>query len=89
MRNRKNIGICFAAAMGWQLLFIVWLVSVHSDYYVAEVYVLRDVIEGATGYLFLIAMTLTTFKFGRKRLKPRQWKLLHKSGILPEERSGS
>ncbi len=81
LRNRKIMGLCFAAAMGWQLLFIVWLVSVHRDYYIAEVYVLRDVIEGVLGYLFLMAMTLTSFRFGRKHLKPKQWKLLHKSGM--------
>jgi DMSO/TMAO reductase YedYZ heme-binding membrane subunit len=81
LRNRKIIGLCFAAAMAWQLLFIVWLTSVHNDYYIKEVYVLRDVLEGIMGYFFLIAMTLTSFKFGRKRLKPRQWKHLHKLGI--------
>ncbi len=82
LRNRKIMGLCFAAAMGWQLLFIVWLVSVYSDYYIAEVYVLRDVIEGVLGYLFLIAMTLTSFRFGRKHLKPKRWRLLHKSGMF-------
>ncbi len=81
LRNRKILGLCFAAAMGWQLLFIVWLVSVYSDYYISEVYVLRDVIEGVLGYLFLIAMTLTSFRSGRKLLKPKRWKLLHKSGM--------
>jgi hypothetical protein len=81
MRNRKLIGLCFAAAMAWQLFFIVWLTTVHRDYYVQEVYVLRDVIEGVLGYFFLIAMTLTSFKFGRKYLKPNQWKHLHKIGI--------
>jgi hypothetical protein len=81
LRNRKIIGLCFAAAMAWQLLFIVWLVSIHNDYYVEEVYVLRDVFEGILGYFFLISMTLTSFKFGRKRLTPRQWKYLHKIGI--------
>lgn len=81
LRNRKIIGLCFASAMAWQLLFIVWLVSVYSDYYINEVYVLRDVLEGILGYSFLFAMTITSFKFGRKRLKPRQWKLLHKMGI--------
>jgi hypothetical protein len=81
LRNRKIIGLCFAAAMAWQLLFILWLVSLYSDYYMKEVYVLRDVIEGVLGYLFLIAMVLTSFRFGRKHLDLRQWKLLHKSGI--------
>jgi hypothetical protein len=81
LRNRKVLGLCFAAAMGWQLVFIVWLVTVYRDYYVAEVYVLRDVIEGVLGYLFLIAMTLTSFRFGRQLLRSKQWKLLHKSGM--------
>lgn len=81
MRNRKFIGLCFAAAMGWQLFFILWLVTVYSDYYINEVYVLRDAIEGVAGYLFLIAMTVTSFRFARKHLKPKTWKLLHKSGI--------
>ena len=81
LRNRPFIGLCFSAAMGWQLLFIVWLVTVYNNHYMGEVYVLRDAIEGVGGYLFLIAMTLTSFKFGRKLLKPKRWKLLHKSGI--------
>jgi hypothetical protein len=33
------------------------------------------------GYAFLITMVLTSFKFGRSRLAPKQWKLLHTSGI--------
>ena len=81
LRNRKYIGLSFAAAMAWQLLFIVWLTAVYSDYYIEEVYVLRDAIEGVVGYLFLFAMTITSFRFGRKHLNARQWKLLHKSGI--------
>jgi hypothetical protein len=81
LRNRKFIGLCFAAAMGWQLTFILWLVGVHTDYYVNDVYVLSDVVEGTVGYSFLIAMTFTSFKFGRSLLNAKQWKLLHKSGI--------
>ena len=81
LRNRSMFGLCFAAAMSWQLLFILWLVGVHTDYYVDEVYVLSDVVEGVVGYAFLIAMTLTSFRFGRRLLTQKQWKLLHKSGI--------
>ena len=81
LRNRKIFGLCFAAAMAWQALFIIWLVTVHHDYYINDVYVLRDVIEGILGYSFLIAMTLTSFQFGRKHLNPKQWKHLHKIGI--------
>ena len=81
LRNRSMFGLCFAAAMGWQLLFILWLVGVHTEYYVDEVYVLSDVVEGVVGYAFLIAMTLTSFRFCRQLLTQKQWKLLHKSGI--------
>ena len=81
LRNRKYIGLCFAAAMAWQLMFILWLTGIHTDYYVNEVYVLSDVVEGALGYAFLISMVLTSFEFGRSRLTPKQWKLLHRSAI--------
>jgi hypothetical protein len=81
LRNRKFLGLCFAATMAWQAVFIVWLTTIHKDYYVNEVYVLSDVIEGLIGYTFLVAMVLTSFKFGRSRLSPRQWRLLHKGGI--------
>ena len=81
LRNRKFIGLSFAAAMAWQLFFILWLVTQYTEYYVEEVYALSDVIEGVGGYLLLIAMVLTSFKFGRDRLSARQWEFLHKSGI--------
>lgn len=81
LRNRSYIGLSFAAAMGWQLTFILWLVGLHTDYYVNDVYVLTDAVEGVIGYAFLIAMVLTSFKFGRSRLTQKQWKLLHRSAI--------
>ena len=81
LRNRKIMGLCFASAMAWQLLFILWLVGVHTQYYVDDVYLLSDAIEGVLGYIVLFAMVLTSFKFGRSRLSARQWKLLHKGGI--------
>ena len=81
LRNRKFIWLSFAAAMTWQLFFIIWMVTRYTEYYVEEVYALSDVIEGVGGYLLLIAMVLTSFKFGRNRLSAKQWKFLHKSGI--------
>lgn len=80
-RNRKYLGLCFAAAMAWQAFFILWLVIAYTDYYVNEVYVLRDAIEGVVGYSFLIAMTVTTFMPVRRRMSPQSWKWLHKIGI--------
>jgi hypothetical protein len=80
-RNRKYFGLAFAAAMAWQGFFIVWLVTIHAEYYLQEVYVLRDAIEGATGYLFLAAMTVTSFRVTRRHMSPAAWRLLHFCGI--------
>ena len=81
LHNRSYIGLCFAAAMAWQLLFILWMVMGYWGYYAREVYVLEDVVVQVPGYLFLFAMTLTSFPRWRSKLSARQWRMLHKSGI--------
>jgi hypothetical protein len=81
LRNRKYIGFCFAVAMAWQGLFIFMMSSFFRDYYFEEVFYLRDELEGSTGYIFLAAMVVTSFQFGRKYLSPMQWKMLHRSGV--------
>lgn len=81
LRNRRYIGLCFAVAMGWQGFFIFLMSNFHREYYFAEVFYLRDELEGSTGYIFLAAMVVTSFQFGRRLLDTRQWKLLHTSAI--------
>ena len=81
LRNRKYIGMCFAVAMTWQGLFIFIMSYFFRDYYFENVYLFRDELEGSIGYIFLPAMVVTSFHFGRKHLSAKQWKLLHKSGI--------
>ena len=81
LRNRKYIGMCFAVAMAWQGTFIFVMSNFFRDYYFEDVYYLRDELEGSTGYIFLTAMVVTSFHFGRKFLNAKQWKLLHKSAI--------
>jgi len=81
LRNRRIIGLCFAAGMAWQLFFIVWMVTGFWGYYVEEAYSYFDLSEQLPGYLIIIAMTLTSFKFGRSKLSAWQWKVLHKGGI--------
>jgi hypothetical protein len=81
LRNRKYIGMCFAVAMAWQGTFIFVMSNFFREYYFKDVYLLRDELEGSTGYIFLAAMVVTSFHFGRKHLNTKQWKLLHKSGI--------
>lgn len=81
LRNRKFFGLAFAGVMAWQAFFILWLVLGHTQYYIDEVYVMRDAIEGVIGYSFLIAMTVTSFMPVRKLMRPKHWKWLHKVGI--------
>ncbi len=81
LRNRKYVGLCFAVAMAWQGLFIFLMSTVFRDYYYEEVFYLRDELEGSTGYLFLAALVVTSFRFGRSQLNARQWKLLHRAGV--------
>ena len=81
LRNRKYIGMCFAVAMAWQGLFIFMMSNFFRDYYFEEIFYLRDELEGSTGYIFLTAMVVTSFKFGRKHLNAKQWKLLHRSAL--------
>lgn len=80
-RNRRMFGLCFAAGMAWQLLFILWLVIGFFGYYMEEAYSYYDLAEQIPGYVLLIAMTVTSFKFGRSMISGRQWRILHKGGI--------
>jgi hypothetical protein len=81
LRNRRYLGLVFAVAMAWQGAFIFLLSSQHSSHYYGEVYLLRDELEGSSGYLFLAAMVVTSFRFGRRHLSAAQWKTLHRSGM--------
>jgi DMSO/TMAO reductase YedYZ heme-binding membrane subunit len=81
LRNRKYVGMCFAIAMAWQGLFIFIMSFFFREYYYEKIYWLRDEIEGSIGYIFLTAMVVTSFQFGRKYLTQRQWKILHRSAI--------
>jgi sulfoxide reductase heme-binding subunit YedZ len=81
LRNRRIFGLCFAAGMAWQLFFIIWLLAGHWSYYWDDVYLFEDIAVRVPGYLFLFAMTLTSFPRQRRWISPRQWKWLHKGGI--------
>ncbi|SVB24726.1 uncharacterized protein METZ01_LOCUS177580, partial [marine metagenome] len=81
LRNRKYIGYSFAVAMAWQGAFIFMMSNYFREYYFEDVYLFRNELEGSTGYIFLAAMVVTSFQFGRKYLSPKQWKLLHRSAI--------
>ena len=82
LRNRRYIGLCFAVAMAWQGAFIFIVSFSHSAHYYSEIYFLRDELEGSSGYLFLAAMTMTSFGIVRRRITAEQWRFLHLSGLI-------
>ena len=81
LRNRRSIGFSYAAAMAWQLFFIVWLWTGHWEYYTEEVYTLEDILFQVSGYAFIFAMTVTSFQPVRSRMSLLSWRVLHKTGI--------
>ena len=82
LRNRRYLGLCFAVAMAWQGVFIFIVSSSHSAHYYGEIYLLRDELEGSSGYLLLAAMTATSFGIFRRHVTKEQWRFLHLSGVI-------
>ena len=58
LRNRRIIGLCFAAGMAWQLFFILWMVIGFWEYYIEEAYSYFDLAEQLPGYLLIIKYRL-------------------------------
>ena len=81
LRNRRYVGLAFATAMAWQGAFIFWISVGHPDHYYTNIYFLRDELEGSSGYLFLMAMIVTSFSFGRRHLSAPNWRVLHRTGV--------
>ena len=81
MRNRRIFGLCFAAIMGWQLVFILWMFGAHTDFYWETIHTDADLLTRIIAYMILLAMTLTSFATPRRRIGPRAWLVLHKFGI--------
>ena len=81
MRNRRMFGFFFAAAMGWQLVFIAWMLVGHWDFYLETIHPAGGLRVRLVAYAILSAMTVTSFATPRSRLGPRAWRFLHKGGI--------
>lgn len=80
LRNRRYLGLCFAAGFAWQLTFIVWLATGYGDYFEQENPDTSLYIQ-VPGYVLLIAMSITSFSPVRRLMRPQHWRWLHKVGI--------
>lgn len=79
--NRRYIGLSYTTSMGWQLFFILWMWTGHWQYYTEEVYLLEDIVIQIPGYLYIFAMTITSFLVVRRKMNPTVWRVLHWTGI--------
>lgn len=80
LRNRRELGLAFGVSHFLHLGLIAARATGHTDaFWMGRT--VASVIPGATAYLFLAAMTITSFRGPRRWLGPRRWKLLHTTGI--------
>jgi DMSO/TMAO reductase YedYZ heme-binding membrane subunit len=76
-RNRRYTGLSFAAGFGWQAVFIAVLFALHASYYWEVLHTPDGLFIRIVSYLFLIAMTLTSFFPVRRKMRPQHWRWLH------------
>ena len=75
LSNRRYFGLAFAFGMGWHLSFVAYSTVRFGNQLNATVTTL-DVIV----LIFLIGMTLTSFRGCARRLSLADWRRLHKAG---------
>jgi hypothetical protein len=81
LRNRRYVGLAFAAGFLWQAVFIVVLLALHGDYYATVLHDTAEFITRMLSYALLLALTVTSFFPVRRAMNPRHWRLLHRVGI--------
>jgi len=77
LANRRYLGVSFAASHAIHLLAILALLRMAADFRLDPV----TAIAGGLAYVFLAAMTATSFDRSAAWLGPRRWRLLHKTGM--------
>jgi DMSO/TMAO reductase YedYZ heme-binding membrane subunit len=69
LKNRRYLGISFAAVMTVHLIYLVWLNGV------------QPVFAGMAAFALIYLMLVTSFDKPAAMLGPRRWRMLHKVGI--------
>jgi hypothetical protein len=77
LANRRYVGVSFAASHAIHLAAIVTLLRVAPDFQINS----ATLIAGGLAYVFLAAMTATSFDRSAAWLGARRWRLLHKTGM--------
>jgi sulfoxide reductase heme-binding subunit YedZ len=77
LTNRRYVGVSFAASHAIHLVAILMLLRVAPDFRLEP----PALIGGGIAYVFLAAMTATSFNRSAAWLGARRWRLLHKTGM--------
>ena len=81
LRNRRYTGLSFAAGFGWQAVFIAVLLTLYPAHYWDDLHKASDLLGRSLSYLFLLALTITSFLSVRRKMSRAQWHWLHLIGI--------
>ena len=76
-RNRRYVGISFAAVMTVHLALIGWLLL----YVLDEGRSLASLVPGIVTYTLIGLMLITSFDAPARALGPKNWRRLHKAGL--------
>ena len=78
-QNRRYLGVSFAVSHGVHLAAIFWMQHVQPVEFAERVNVITW-IGGGLAYVFIAAMTATSFDRTAQMIGPRAWKMLHTVG---------
>jgi sulfoxide reductase heme-binding subunit YedZ len=76
LANRRFFGLAFALGMAWHLAFVAY-----STYSFGNELGFRATMIDVIGLIFLLALTLTSFRWCGRRLTADNWHRLHKVGV--------
>lgn len=82
LRNRRYVGLAFSATMLWQIAYFLRVAAIGAPLFPPVAIGVFFLASDLLAYALLLAMTVTSFAPVRRLMKPRAWRLLHKTGIF-------
>jgi DMSO/TMAO reductase YedYZ heme-binding membrane subunit len=80
LQNRRYFGVSFAFSHFVHLLFLILLMKFYPEDSLAKLHPIEIGLASLT-YLFILAMTITSFDPPRRWLGPKAWHWLHSIGM--------
>lgn len=80
LQNRRYLGVSFALSHFVHLLFLILLMVYYPEDSLAKLHPVEIALASLT-YLFILAMTITSFDPPRRCLGPKAWHWLHSIGM--------